>query len=526
MNYYNDNDPKVCAWLTELVNQNHIPQGDVDCRSITDVDPDKLGQYTQCHFFAGIGGWARALYLADVSPETPLWTGSAPCQPFSIAGNSKGYDDERHLAPAWLDLIKVCRPPIIFGEQVASPAARKWLGDLRFEMEALGYRVGAADLCAASVGAPHIRQRLFFGAVLDGLGHAPGTTRERRAGSVFAAEAECCGEWVVDGDIDIRLEHASEAVGGVADASEGGRRRRKDGRGHVGDGPEGRSEDGRVAGPRLEDERLADTNGVRRRGGQRFQEGSVQHGANAGWVEGDNGPVSVEQLSDGLDDGPGTGEADGFWRDADWLFCTDGKWRPVEPGTQPLAHGLSKNLADVLSIAHLVSEEVRRYAEIAEIHPDEVLRMVRDCFHTEAFREDPTSGGQRRLQATPVLLDILLRFSAACDEAADNRRVTKAGKQAIGRTVRVLRAIDRPLRTSRQRRPYGQQHAEPSDALHELSLVLARHAQAFEDIALNQAHASIGRVVMLRGYGNAIVPQVAAQFINTFNKEIKHEWIS
>src|SRR5690606_8361022 len=29
----------------------------------------------------------------------------------------------------------------------------------------------------------------------------------------------------------------------------------------------------------------------------------------------------------------------GFWRDADWLFCRDGKWRPVEPGTLPLAHG-------------------------------------------------------------------------------------------------------------------------------------------------------------------------------------------
>lgn len=30
---------------------------------------------------------------------------------------------------------------------------------------------------------------------------------------------------------------------------------------------------------------------------------------------------------------------DGFWRNADWLLCRDGKWRPVEPGTFPLAHG-------------------------------------------------------------------------------------------------------------------------------------------------------------------------------------------
>jgi DNA (cytosine-5)-methyltransferase 1 len=30
---------------------------------------------------------------------------------------------------------------------------------------------------------------------------------------------------------------------------------------------------------------------------------------------------------------------EGFWRDADWIACRDGKARPVEPGTFPLAHG-------------------------------------------------------------------------------------------------------------------------------------------------------------------------------------------
>jgi DNA (cytosine-5)-methyltransferase 1 len=40
-----------------------------------------------------------------------------------------------------------------------------------------------------------------------------------------------------------------------------------------------------------------------------------------------------------LDDRGRSCSADGFWRDADWLFCRDGKWRPVRPGTFPLAHG-------------------------------------------------------------------------------------------------------------------------------------------------------------------------------------------
>lgn len=160
--YYNENDPKAAAWLRELILRGHLPEGDVDDRSIADVAVSDLRGYGQCHFFAGIGGWPHALRLAGWPDEKPVWTGSAPCQPFSQAGQRKGYDDERHLAPVWLGLIEQCRPATIFGEQVASAAGRNWLSDLRLEMERLGYAVGAADLCAAGAGAPHIRQRLFF----------------------------------------------------------------------------------------------------------------------------------------------------------------------------------------------------------------------------------------------------------------------------------------------------------------------------------------------------------------------------
>ncbi|MEG6448716.1 MULTISPECIES: DNA cytosine methyltransferase [Enterobacter cloacae complex] len=42
-------------------------------------------------------------------------------------------------------------------------------------------------------------------------------------------------------------------------------------------------------------------------------------------------------------------EVNGFWRDADWLFCRDGKWRPVEPGTFPLVDGAAARLGRVES---------------------------------------------------------------------------------------------------------------------------------------------------------------------------------
>ena len=160
--YYNENDPFAAEWLRNLITRGLIAAGDVDERSIEDVSPNDLRDYTQCHFFAGIGGWSYALRLAGWPDDRPVWTGSCPCQPFSSAGARKGTDDPRHLWPHWRWLIDQCRPPIIFGEQVASKDGRLWLAGVRSDLEALGYAVGAADLCAAGVGAPHIRQRLYW----------------------------------------------------------------------------------------------------------------------------------------------------------------------------------------------------------------------------------------------------------------------------------------------------------------------------------------------------------------------------
>lgn len=162
MNYYNEHDPKAAAWLRELIKQGHIPDGFVDTRSIVDVRGSDLAGYTQCHFFAGIGGWPRALQLAGWPADRPVWTGSCPCQPFSCAGKGKGADDERHLWPEFARIIGECRPATVFGEQVASKAGREWLSGVFADLEGMGYAAAGADLCAAGVGAPHIRQRLFW----------------------------------------------------------------------------------------------------------------------------------------------------------------------------------------------------------------------------------------------------------------------------------------------------------------------------------------------------------------------------
>jgi DNA (cytosine-5)-methyltransferase 1 len=166
--YYNEWEAYPAQWLRNLIKAGLIAPGDVDERSIKDVKADDLKGYTQCHFFAGIGGWSYALRLAGWDDDRRVWTGSCPCQPFSAGGLGKGENDERHLWPDFYCLIAQCKPPIVFGEQVESKAGRDWFAGVRNNMEALGYESGGADLCAASVGAPHKRQRIFW--VADAIG--------------------------------------------------------------------------------------------------------------------------------------------------------------------------------------------------------------------------------------------------------------------------------------------------------------------------------------------------------------------
>jgi DNA (cytosine-5)-methyltransferase 1 len=120
MHYYNENDPFAAAWLRNLIAAGRLPQGEVDDRSILEVQPSDLAGFSSCHFFAGIGGWPYALRLAGWPDERPVWTGSCPCQPLSVAGKGRGHADQRHLWPAFFGLIAECRPPVVFGEQVAS----------------------------------------------------------------------------------------------------------------------------------------------------------------------------------------------------------------------------------------------------------------------------------------------------------------------------------------------------------------------------------------------------------------------
>jgi len=162
--YYNEHNEFAARWLRNLIAAGEIPAGIVDERSIEDVFPSDLRGFAQCHFFAGLGGWALALRLAGWSDNRSVWTGSCPCQPFSAAGKGTGFVDERHLWPAWHHLIKECTPATIFGEQVAAAVGKEWLSLVHQDLDGIGYDLGAAVVPACSVGALHRRDRLWIAA--------------------------------------------------------------------------------------------------------------------------------------------------------------------------------------------------------------------------------------------------------------------------------------------------------------------------------------------------------------------------
>ncbi|KAB2709702.1 DNA cytosine methyltransferase [Brucella intermedia] len=354
--YYNEFDPKAAAWLRELIKAGHIAAGDVDERSIVDIRPSDLIGYTQCHFFAGIGVWSYALRRAGWPDDRPVWTGSCPCQPFSAAGKGAGFTDERHLWPHFHWLIENCRPPVVFGEQVASKDGLGWFDLVQADMEGTGYSCGAVDTCAAGFGAPHIRQRLWW--VGERLEHA---TSPRHDGTFEEPERNPRHE------ARLRVSGAGSGFSGVADSHIDGcdTRITRDARSEESSRSEHRNSDDRrgTSGSMADAEssrqsgqslrqvsggsargnegdrqscRMADTGCEQREWGQGSAQRCEYDGQDAGRFESHHGLVGVDEARHGPQS---TGPTNGFWSDADWLFCRDGKWRPVEPGTFPLAHG-------------------------------------------------------------------------------------------------------------------------------------------------------------------------------------------
>jgi DNA (cytosine-5)-methyltransferase 1 len=358
MNYYNDFDKKACAWLRELINAGLIPDGVVDERSITDVTADDLCGFTQCHFFAGIGGWSRALQIAGWPEDRPVWTGSCPCQPFSTAGKQAGKSDERHLWPAFAKLIAECKPPVVFGEQVESAIKHGWIDDLQADLEREDYAVGFAVLGAHSLGAPHIRQRLYWVANAELHGHPAAENRgsirkKQEEGGLLQSEGACDADRVANSRLlgsswPWKQTAGGEkhcGIGGLADSDRQQRNRARITRAGWGLQSSDSNNAGGMANADGEQDNSTDEGRLHAKSCCKSAAFRVANADGSGLQPGerDNPPAGYGDTTAaaGGDDRPKQScQNNSVWGAADWLFCRDGKWRPVESGTFPLADGI------------------------------------------------------------------------------------------------------------------------------------------------------------------------------------------
>ena len=97
--------------------------------------------------------------------QIDILSGGFPCQPYSVAGKREGKNDDRHLWPEMLRAIREIKPRYVVGENVRGLLS--WNGGLVFDevqtdLENEGFEVISFILPAASVNAPHKRDRVWF----------------------------------------------------------------------------------------------------------------------------------------------------------------------------------------------------------------------------------------------------------------------------------------------------------------------------------------------------------------------------
>nr|NIO40147.1 hypothetical protein [Burkholderiales bacterium] len=98
-----------------------------------------------------------------VDGRSLIVTGGFPCQPWSVAGRRGGADDERHLWPEMLRVIREIHPRWVIAENVPGlDGEQMGLDAVLDDLEDVGYETQTLEIPACAVGAPHIRRRLWI----------------------------------------------------------------------------------------------------------------------------------------------------------------------------------------------------------------------------------------------------------------------------------------------------------------------------------------------------------------------------
>jgi DNA (cytosine-5)-methyltransferase 1 len=146
---------------------------------------NEFGQRVLKHY------WPNAELFTDITKsdftkyanQIDILTGGFPCQPYSSAGKRLGKEDERHLWPEMLRVIREVAPRFVVGENVRG--LTNWNGGLVFnevcaDLENLGYQVAPFIIPASAVNAPHQRERVWFVAYSKAVGFTQSKRTDER----------------------------------------------------------------------------------------------------------------------------------------------------------------------------------------------------------------------------------------------------------------------------------------------------------------------------------------------------------
>ncbi|WP_367727330.1 DNA cytosine methyltransferase [Agrobacterium radiobacter] len=272
--------------------------------------------------------------MAGYPDDRELWTGSCPCQPFSVAGKGEGQADERHLWPVFFGLIAARRPAVVMGEQVAAAVGKDWLDGVHSDLEGIGYACGAAVVPACAVDAPHRRDRLWF--VADSNGSQSGQVRRNTYEVRGISEEQRKSEFRA-----AVSERSSSVWGDDVDHTE---RTRLEGQHRHGDNrDQPRRIEANPAGS------VAETGGslsYAPRGG-RGEECSL-----SGWC-------GSRDKTEGITSRYVPSRSNHTsWSCSEWAVGADGKARRIEPGIRLLAHGVPARAGKLRAYGNAIVPQV------------------------------------------------------------------------------------------------------------------------------------------------------------------------
>jgi DNA (cytosine-5)-methyltransferase 1 len=173
-----------------------------ECRWQVEIDP--FCRHVLEHHWPDVPryGDIRELEWSGVE-RVDLLAGGFPCQPFSVAGQRRGKDDERWLWPEFAGAVRALRPRHVLVENVPGLlAGHGGMGDVLGDLAQLGYDAEWDSVPAAAVGAPHLRYRVWivahaddvgglgFGGLFDGFRSAFRHDADRRGREAPLADAE------------------------------------------------------------------------------------------------------------------------------------------------------------------------------------------------------------------------------------------------------------------------------------------------------------------------------------------------